>query len=249
MLIAMFDYLGYYNVCYIGDEVINPARTIPRSIIYCVLACAAGYLAIEFVIIGAVPWREAMHSNFIASDLIQRLYGRRVAVVFTSMILWTAFASVFALLLSYSRVLYAAAHDGYFFRAFARVHPTKRFPHVSLLVLGAVSIAAAFLDLDVVIIALMTTRILVQFIAQIFALPMLHRRLPVSQRPFRMWFYPVPAVIALIGWVYVFITSGKKYIAAGLLTLLAGVVVFIVRASLTRTWPFNAGAQLAEELK
>ena len=245
MLIAMFDYLGYYNVCYIGDEVINPARTIPRAIIYCVLACAAGYLAIEFVIIGAVPWREAMHSTFIASDLIQRLYGRRVAVVFTSMILWTAFASVFALLLGYSRVLYAAAHDGYFFRAFARVHPTKRFPHVSLLVLGAVSIAAAFLDLDVVIIALMTTRILVQFIAQIFALPLL-RRLPASERPFRMWLYPVPAVIAVMGWVYIFVTSGRKYIAAGLLTLVAGVLVFIVRASVTRTWPFAERAQLAE---
>ncbi|HXF04298.1 MAG TPA: APC family permease [Blastocatellia bacterium] len=238
MLIAMYDFLGYYDVCYIGDEVRDPARVIPRSILYCIIACAVAYFSINLTLIGVVPWWEAVNSQFIVSDFMQRLYGRPAAMVVTLMILWTAFGSVFALTLGYSRIPYAAARDGYFFRPFARVHPTKNFPHVSLLVVGAVAIGAAFFRLEEVISALITTRLLVQFIAQIFAVALLRRRLPEAARPYKMWLYPVPAVIAFFGWSYVFLTSGWRYIALGLLTLGLGVGVFFVRARLQRTWPF-----------
>ncbi len=237
MLIAMYDYLGYYDVCYIGDEVREPARVIPRSILYCILMSAAGYLAINLTLIGVVPWRQAMHSQFLVSEFMQQLHGRAAAIAVTLMILWTAFGSVFALLLGYSRIPYAAAVDGFFFRAFARVHPTKHFPQVSLLVLGGVSIVAAFFPLDVVISALIATRVLVQFMAQILALPLLHRR-PRRDRPYRMWLYPLPAIIAFIGWSYIFLTSGWKYAALGLLTLAVGVLIYFFRAYSTRTWPF-----------
>jgi amino acid transporter len=237
MLIAMYDYLGYYDVCYIGDEVRDPARVIPRSILYCILMSAAGYLAINVTLIGVVPWRQAMHSHFLVSEFMQQLHGRTAAIVITLMILWTAFGSVFALLLGYSRIPYAAALDGFFFRVFARVHPTKNFPQVSLLVLGGVSIVAAFFPLDVVITALITTRVLVQFMAQIFALPLL-RRLPRQDRPYQMWLYPLPAIIAFVGWSYIFLTSGWKYVALGLLTLAVGVLIYFFRAYSTRTWPF-----------
>jgi amino acid transporter len=230
--------MGYYDVCYIGDEVRDPARTIPRSILYCILATSVGYLAIETVIIGVMPWQQAMKSNFVVSEFIQQLHGRPAAIAVTAMIMWTAFGSVFALLLGYSRIPYAAAKDGYFFRPFARVHPTQHFPHVSLLAIGAVAIGAAFFKLETVISAMMTTRILVQFIAQIFALPLLRKRLPLSQRPYRMWLYPLPAGAALVGWVYIFSTAGWKYIAAGLITLAVGVAIFFVRAKMTRTWPY-----------
>jgi APA family basic amino acid/polyamine antiporter len=237
MLIAMYDYLGYYDVCYIGDEVRDPARVIPRSILYCILMSAAGYLAINITLIGVVPWRQAMHSQFLVSEFMQQLHGRPAAIAVTLMILWTAFGSVFSLLLGYSRIPYAAAVDGFFFRAFARVHPTKNFPQVSLLVLGGVSIVAAFFPLEVIISALITTRVLVQFMAQILALPLLHR-LPQRDRPYRMWLYPVPAIIAFIGWSYIFLTSGWKYAALGLLTLAVGVLIYFFRAYSTRTWPF-----------
>jgi len=239
MLIAMYDYLGYYDVCYIGDEVRDPPRVIPRSILYTIVACAVGYFAINMTLIGVVPWWEAVHSEFIVSDFMQRLYGTEVATIVTLMILWTAFGSVFALLLGYSRIPYAAALDGYFFRAFGRVHPTKNFPHVSLLVLGGVAMGAAFFRLEEVISALITTRLLVQFIAQIFAIPLLRRRLAAADRPYKMWFYPLPAVLAFFGWTFVFLTSGWRYIVLGLLTLAVGVGVFFLRAGLTHTWPFS----------
>jgi amino acid transporter len=146
---------------------------------------------------------------------------------------------VFALLLGYSRIPYAAAIDGYFFRPFAQLHSTKNYPQVSLLVLGGVSIAAAFLKLDQLVSALITTRILVQFLGQLFAIPLLRRKFPDSARPYKMWFYPVPMVIAFFGWAYVFLTSGWLYIKIGLLTLLTGILVFFIWAKLKATWPFD----------
>jgi amino acid transporter len=228
MLIAMYDYLGYYDICYVGGEVKNPQRVIPRSIIYSVLAVAAIYTLTNFSIIAVVPWRDAMKSTFIGADFAEKLYGTRAASVVTVLVLWTAFSSVFALLLGYSRIPYAAAVNGHFFKVFARLHPTGHFPNVSLLVMGILSIVASFWTLDAVISALITSRIIIQFVGQIVALQRLHKYWPESSLPFRMWLYPVPSIIALLGWAYIFVTSGWVYVAFGLLTLLLGVVVYFV---------------------
>src|SRR5207247_5999495 len=158
----MYDYLGYYDICYIGDEVKDPGRTIPRSIIISVIAVAIIYLAINLSVIGVVPWREFVpwdkhpESAFLVSAMMEKIYGTKMATAFTAMVLWTAFGSVFALLLGYSRIPYAAALDGYFFKVFGRLHPTKRFPYVALIVLGLISIVCSFFSLDMVIDALIS---------------------------------------------------------------------------------------------
>jgi amino acid transporter len=243
--VGIYDYLGYYNVAYIGDEVKDPGRVIPRSILISVVAVALIYIGINLSILGVVPWREfvpaARHpeSDFIVSTFMERVYGSKVATLFTALVLWTAFGSVFALLLGYSRIPYAAAVDGTFFKAFARLHPTKRFPHVSLLLIGA-----SVLSLGMVIDALITTRILVQFIGQVVALTLLRRRAPEMPRPFRMWLYPIPNLIAFFGWIFLFATSGVEVIAFGLGTLLLGVAAFFAWARWTRRWPF-AGSPAA----
>jgi amino acid transporter len=242
--IGIYDYLGYYDVCYIGDEVREPGRVIPRSILISTAAVAAIYLGINLAIIGVVPWREFVpasahpESGFIVSVFMQKVYGPHVAAVFTLLVLWTAFGSVFALLLGYSRIPYAAAQSGYFFRAFARLHPTKGFPHVSLLVLGVLSILAGFFPLGTVIDALIVTRILVQFIGQVVGLVVLRRRRPDMPRPYRMWLYPVPALIALLGWLFVFATTELRVILFGLGVLVAGGAAFLIWSWRTARWPF-----------
>jgi amino acid transporter len=227
-LIAMYDFLGYYDICYVGGEVRNPARVIPRSIVYSVIAVAGIYALTNLGIIAVVPWREAMHSKFIASDFMAKLYGPRAGSAVTVLVLWTAFASVFALLFGYSRIPYAAALNGDFFKVFARLHPTAQFPNVSLLVMGGMSILACLWSLDDVITALMTSRILVQFMAQIVALHYLRKYRTDIVRPFRMWLYPLPSALAFSGWAFIFLTSGWRFIGFGLLTLLAGVVTYSI---------------------
>jgi amino acid transporter len=242
--IGVYDYLGYYDICYIGDEVKNPGHTIPRSIIISVAVVAIIYFAINLSIIGVVPWRDfvpaATHpeSDFVVSIFMEKIYGTKIATIFTAMVLWTAFGSVFALLLGYSRIPYAAALDGYFFKVFGRLHPTKRFPYISLIVLGLISIVCGFFSLGSVIDALITTRILIQFIGQIFAVMLLRKRAPEMPRPYRMWLYPLPSIIALVGWVFIFATTEWPVILIGLGTLAAGAIVFLVWSWYTERWPF-----------
>jgi len=245
--IGVYDYLGYYDVCYIGEEVRDPGRTIPRSILIATIAVAVLYLAINLSVIGVVPWREFVpaqshpESDFIVSAFMQRVYGGRIAAVFTLLVLWTAFGSVFALLLGYSRVPYAAAREGYFFRVFGRLHPTKAFPHVSLLVLGLISIACCGFSLGTVIDAMIATRIVVQFGGQIVGLVLLRRRCPDMARPYRMWLYPLPALLALIGWAFIFATTGVAVVLFGTGALLVGVICFLIWSARTGAWPFRAG--------
>ncbi len=168
-LIAMYDYGGYNNVCFFAGEVRRPEKVIPQSILLSSVAVAAVYLTMNVTIIGVVPWREAIHSTAIASDFIQRIYGPKAAAAVTVLILWTTFASLFAVLLGYSRVPYAAAADGRFFRPFARLHPAKSFPNFSVLFIGVLSAAASLLNLEVLINGLIVIQVLIQFMAQILA--------------------------------------------------------------------------------
>jgi amino acid transporter len=245
--IGIYDYLGYYDVCYIGDEVRNPGRVIPKSILISLVAVALIYFTMNLFIIGVVPWREFVPAPGaplpdppppVVSWFIEKIYGKGVARFFTVMVLWTAFASCFSLVLGYSRIPFAAARDGNFFGVFGRVHPKKEFPHVSLLLVGGLAIVCSFLPLLTVINALLTTRILVQFIGQIGAVVWLRRNKPEAERPFRMWLYPVPAFVALAGWLFLFVTTDITTLAYSFLALATGVAVFLAWARWRGYWPF-----------
>jgi amino acid transporter len=249
--IGIYDYLGYYDVCYLGDEVKNPGKVIPRSIIISLLAVAVIYIAMNLSINGVISWRDYALKNPsddappIASMFIEKLYGSKAAVVFTVMVLWTSFASVFALMLGYSRIPFAAAKDGGFFKVFGKLHREKQFPYVSLLLIGSLSIACSFLDLQKVIDALVTMRILVQFIGQIGAVMRLRKLKPASERPFKMWLYPLPALVALVGWIFLFVTSGKQQMLYSTGALFVGIIAFLCWSGFCRAWPF--GGKVAQK--
>jgi amino acid transporter len=187
-----------------------------------------------------VPWKDIAASPFIVSTFVERIYGARAATAATILILWIAFASLFSALLGYSRVPYAAATDGAFFSPFARLHPTKHFPHVSLVVMGVIAILCCAFSLQAVIDGLLTTRILVQFIGQIFAVILLRRHAPRLHRPYRIWLYPLPCLIALVGWLFAFLTAGRQPILYGLGSLATGIGFFFLWSWATKRWPFNA---------
>jgi amino acid transporter len=247
MLISTYDYWGYYNVCFLGGEVKDPGRTIPRALILSIVAVAAIYIVMNISVLGVIPWREmtgqtTAQSNYIVSVFMERIYGNWAGRAIAVLIIWTAFASVFSLLLGYSRVPYAAALDGNYFRAFARVHSEKRFPTVSLLALGAVAICFCLLRLGDVIAALVVIRILLQFIVQAVGVIVLRRRRPDMPRPFRMWLYPVPALMAILGFCYILFArkNFQREIKYAFLILVAGLLVYFVRSWNRREWPFTA---------
>jgi len=238
-----YSYLGYYNVCNLGGEMKAPEKNIPRAIFISILAISALYLAMQTSILSVIPWREVPDSHYIASTFIERLYGGGPAMIVTTLILVTALGSVFSAMLGYSRVPYAAAADGNFLQIFARVHPTKHFPYVSLLALGAAALVFCLaLKLAQAIRAILAMRCIIQFMAQGVGLVLLRRRWGAERLPFRMWLYPLPVAIAVAGWAGIFISTGRKPMLASLAAAAAGALVYLGRARWMRQWPFEGTA-------
>jgi APA family basic amino acid/polyamine antiporter len=244
MLIATYDYWGYYNVSFLGDEVKDPGKTIPRALLLSILLVACLYMVMNLCILAVVPWQEITHaseSKYLVSIFMERIYGQWAANLVTGLVIWTAFASVFALMLGYSRVPYAAAVDGNYFRAFARVHPKHRFPYVSLLALALAAALFCFFSLADVIAALVVIRITLQFLMQAIGLIVLRIRRPDLPRPFHMWLYPVPALLASVGFVFVVVnrTHSMVQIRYAIAVLITGIAIYMPRAWRNRQWPFG----------
>ena len=228
-LLALYDYFGYYNVCYLGEEIRDPGRVIPRAILFSIVSVGVLYICMNLSILSVVPWREARESSFIASTFIEKLYGGPTARVMTVLMLWIAFASIFALLLGYSRIPYAAASDGNFFPVFGRLHQKGNFPHVALVTLGITASVFSLFGLPEVIGSLVATRVLVQYLPQVIGLFLLRFREPNLARPFRMWLYPIPGILSILGWLYILGTSARKALLFALAVFLLGSAAFYVR--------------------
>ena len=243
LLIATYDYWGAYNINFLGAEVRDPGKTIPRAIVWSVGLVAVLYLLLNTSVLGTMPWQEMVGQNArlsVAAVVVERAYGAVAGEVIALLVVWTAFASVYALLLGYSRVPYAAALDHNYFRVFARVHPKHRIPHVSLLMLAGVSMLFCVLQLVDLVAALVVIRILLQFLLQQVGVMVLRHTQPEMERPFRIWLYPLPPVVAILGFLYILFSRphfARELVFAGVVVL-TGTATYLVRARGRVEWPF-----------
>jgi amino acid transporter len=228
---AVYSYLGYYNVCHLGAEVRDPAKNIPRSMLLSITGIAILYLSMQTMVAGVLPWEEAAASDFVASLYFERIYGSHlVGQIATFLILIIAMASLFSAILGYSRIPYAAAQNGDFFSVFGKVHPKYKFPYVSLLAIGAVGFVFSLLfRLGEVITTILMMRILIQFVSQAVGVIAWHYRKPNEERPFKMPLFPVPAVLSIIIWLFIFFSNELKYqlFAVGVIT--SGTIAYYLR--------------------
>ena len=247
-LITTYDYWGYYNVCFMGGEIRNPGRNIPRAVLIAIAVIAALYLLMSVSVLGVMPWQElatAADGNSrlaVVAVMLQRTLGATAGRALAALVMWTAFAAVFALLLAYSRVPYVAALDGNFFRVFGRLHPKHAFPHISLLAMGAAATLFCFFDLAQVIAALVTIRIILQFVLQQVGVMVLRVREPERERPFRIWLYPLPPIFALAGFLFILFSRAhaSRELLYGAFVAVTGAAIFFVRSRIRREWPFAA---------
>ena len=231
--VAVYDYLGYYNICHLGEEVRTPAKTIPRAVLLSIIVVAAIYVAMNLAFVGVIPVQEMLQKDSLAHKnvggaFMMKLLGSQPARIFTVLIIWTCLASLFAGTLGYSRILYAAAKSGDFFSFFAKLHPTRNYPWAALALLCAFTGLFCFLQLEVVIAGAVVVRIVVQFIGQIFALHAM-RRSGTHPMPFRMWLYPLPSLVALVGWTLLLATAEKSLLILLFVVYGSGLLAYIVR--------------------
>jgi amino acid transporter len=245
MLIATYDYWGYYNVTFLGGEARDPGRTIPRAVLISIGVVAVLYLGLNASVLAVmgspaiVAAQDIGARRALLSEMMRVAYtpgwgvsagmwlGRLAAVL----VMVTAFASVFSLLLGYSRIPFAAARDGNFPEVFGRLHPTRGFPYVSLLTLAGAACLFCFFSLADVIAALVVLRILLQFGLQHVGVMVLRVRRPEMPRPFRMWMYPLPPLLALAGFGYIVVSRPnfrRELLLAGFVAVV-GTIVFLGR--------------------
>ena len=248
-LIATYDYWGYYTVCFLGGEVRDPGRTIPRAVLISIAVVAALYLSMNISVLGVIPWQELVKGGdgryAVVAVLMQRTFGVTAARVLAALVMWTAFASVFSLLLTYSRAPYAAALDGNYFRAFAKLHRKHGFPNVSLIALGIVAAVFCFFDLSRVIAALVAIRIILQYLLQQIGVILLRVRHPELPRPFRLWLYPLPPLLALAGFLFIVFSRAEasRELEYAAVIAVTGSILYFTRAYRRREWPFASQAK------
>jgi amino acid transporter len=238
-LIAVYDYGGYNNVCMLGGEIKRPQRTIPLAVLVSIPVVALLYMGLNVAVLGVLPWQQAAQSKAVVADFMQAIYGRTGSVTAVLLILLASWGSALVVLLGYSRVPYAAAASGQFFRVFARLHPRGRFPTVSLLFTGAASALACVLPLDELIAALMVIQIMFQYLAQCLAIVLLRRRSRSDPNVFRMPLYPLPVLISVVGWLYIVCTSPWRHILAGTAAMVVGTLIYAIDARRRKVWPFQ----------
>jgi amino acid transporter len=245
-LLTTYCYWGYYNICFLGGEVKRPERTIPRAILLSVLFVSAFYVAMNLAALPSmrdaaahVAAGETVRLQLVA-DIAKAAFGTMAGRLMAALIVWTAFASVFSLLLGYSRVPYAAAHDGNFFLFLDKIHPQYNIPHRSLVALGLVASCFCFFSLAQVITMLVITRILLQFFPQHVGVMLLRAQRPELKRPFRIPLYPLPPLVALGGFVFLLVNRshalGGLGVAAGI--GISGTLIYLYRAWRMGHWPF-----------
>jgi amino acid transporter len=245
-LLTTYCYWGYYNIAFLGAEVRKPERTIPRAILLSLLFVAAFYVAMD---LAALPSMRDAASHVTAgaavrlqlvADIAKSAFGNWAGRLMAALIIWTAFGSIFSLLLGYSRVPYAAARDGNYFRFLAAVHPKHGIPHRSLVALGLVATAFCFFSLAQVITMLVVTRILIQFFLQHVGVMLLRVQRPELPRPFRIPLYPLPPLAAIAGFLFMLVNRshalGGLGVAAGI--AVSGTLIYAIRARRLEQWPF-----------
>jgi amino acid transporter len=232
---TVYSYLGYYNVCHLGGEIKRPEKNIPKSIFISIAGIATLYLLMNVSVMSVISWQEIKaDERHLVSMFMERIYGNEVGVVVTVLILWIALASLFAIVLGYSRVPYAAAVDGNFFKIFAKLHPVKNFPYISLAFLcGLGFIFSLLFKLGQVIDSILAMRILIQFIGQSIGLVLIRKRLGTSKLPFKMWFYPLPVILTVCIWLFLFVSTGW-FSLWGILIALIGAVIFLISQRLAK---------------
>ncbi len=233
---TVYAYLGYYNVCHLGGEIKNPGKNIPRSIFISIIGISTLYLLMNISVMGVIPWQVVRTDDkYLVSTFMQTIYGQQAGIIVTILILCIAFSSLFAVVLGYSRVPYAAAVDGNFFKPFARLHPVKNFPYISLLVLCASGFVFSLLfKLSDVISSILAMRIVIQFIGQSAGVTLLRKRFGSKDLPFKMWLFPVPVILSIAIWLFLFFSTGWFALWGSLIAVI-GVGIYFLTSRFKRT--------------
>ncbi len=229
---ALFSYDAWTSVTFAAEEVKEPEKNLPRSLLLGTLGVTAAYGAAVAVYLYVVPIDQMARvaENRIATEAAVRIIGPAGGAFIALAVLVSTFGCVNGLTLAGARVVYAMARDGLFFRGTATVHPRYRTPAAALVLHGAVAAALTLSGTYSDLLTLTAFSSLLFNVLTVIGLFVLRRRRPDLPRPYRVWAYPVAPLlyvaVALFFLVYMPVADPRNT-GLGLLLTAAGVPAYL----------------------
>jgi len=198
MVSALWAYDGWNNVSMVSSEIRDPQRNLPRALIFGTLAVIAIYLSLNVAYFYVLTPSEVGLSRHVAADMMDSVGGRVATAGVTVAVLISIFAALNGSILSGSRIPYAMARDGLFFRTAAVVHPKFRSPGHAMVLMSVwsciVVLSGRYEDLYNFVI--FGSWIL--YLMTAFSVVVLRKKRPDLQRPYRVLGYPAVPVLFVI---------------------------------------------------
>jgi APA family basic amino acid/polyamine antiporter len=225
MILCLFSFSGAYFVTHVAEEVREPEKTIPRAIVVGFLVVLALYLSINVAYLVTLPFDEVVQSERIAADMMGSVLGERGALVTAFVIFCSAIGALNTQLLSYPRIPFALARDGYLFRGIAKISRRSKAPANAIVLVGGLASIFALTGSYSEILSF------VAFVSHFFiclavlAVIMLRIREPDLPRPYRVWGYPLtPVAFLVVSAVYLvnLLFTRPLGVAVGVVMVLAG---------------------------
>jgi basic amino acid/polyamine antiporter, APA family len=221
--IVIYLYDGYYGVIYFGEEVRNPARDIPRSMLTSVAIAGVIYLLLNAAFIYVMPLQRIASSDFIGGAVAKLTFGASGDVVVRSLIIICELSTINAFFLFATRTMFGMSRDGFFSPKAIGVS-SKGTPTVSLILSMLVALAFLLSGTFEKALAILTFAIVTNYGIAFLSVFILRRREPNTERLYKAWGYPWTTGIALVGSVVFLIGSAisdPEHTVYGVLALLA----------------------------
>jgi APA family basic amino acid/polyamine antiporter len=230
-LIAVFwAYDGWVYITFVGGEVKDPQRNVPRALIWGLLLVGVVYISINAVYVYALSMNEIAAQDAVAQTAAVSMFSGRVAPWLSMMVALSCFGAMAPCLMSGARVYYAMAEDGIFFRALARVHPRWHTPVMSLVLqgiwAGVLTLSGKYDELFTYVMFMMV----LSYVLTVAGLFVLRRTKPDAPRPYRCTGYPVlPAIYVVLGslWALNAAVEKRKETLVGTAIVLLGVPFYL----------------------
>jgi APA family basic amino acid/polyamine antiporter len=207
LVTVLWAYNGWQDATYVGGEIRDPGRTLPRALTLGTLIVASVYLAINAAYLEVLPMAAIARSPLVAADVAVELFGAVGRGLIAALVCVSTFGTMNSGTLCYPRIFYAMAEDRLFFPRIAAVHPRYGTPHASIVLIAALSIAYLWVRTFEQLIEAFILGILPFWALAAAAVIVLRRRRPEAQRPYRTPGYPMVPVLFILATVGLLLNS------------------------------------------
>jgi basic amino acid/polyamine antiporter, APA family len=229
LVTVMWAYNGWQDATYVGGEVRDPARNLPRALIFGTLIVTAVYLAVNAAYLAVLPMDAIARSPLVAADVAVRVFGGVGNALIAALVCVSTFGTINVGTMCYPRIFYAMAEDRLFFRGITAVHPRYGTPHAAIALTSTLAILFLWVRTFEQLIEIFILGILPFWALGAGAVIVMRRRRPELTRPYRTPGYPFVPILFIIATVGLLLNSLFQRpgpTVASFAAILAGVPIY-----------------------